>query len=286
MSKHASPAVVGSFVLTALALLVVGIFVLSAGKLFRHTALLITYFDGSVSGLRVGAPVKFSGIEIGSVKDLRISMTGALKDPQHISIPVLLEIDKDRLSSQGIEPIELGPKQVQRHVALGLRAELATESLVTGVRYVELDIRPDTPAHLVGDRRYPEIPSVRSLTETLPEKVDHVVTKLAEVDFSAIAHSTQTTIDDVDALIRSPHLARAIARLDELTTQLTSTVHNLGPAISELTKTVASAHGTFDRVPSQVDTTLRDVQSAARSVRRLSDQLSRDPGAILRGDKQ
>lgn len=294
MSKRASPAVIGAFVVIAFALVVIVVLILSGGRLFRHTAHVIVYFDSSVAGLRVGAPVKFRGIEIGTVKDQRINMTGAVRDPQHVLIPVLLEIDDDRLSSQGIARIDLDdPNEVRRLVGLGLRAELATESLVTGVRYVELDIKPDAPARLVHDRRYPEIPSVRSVAETIPDRVDQVLRNLAEVDVSGLAQSMRATVDDADQLLRSPHLARAVASLDQITAnleravnQLSTAAQDLRPAITEMQGTVTSVRKTSDRLSSQLDTTLRDVGGAARSLRRLADQLARDPGALLRGGKQ
>jgi paraquat-inducible protein B len=293
MSKHASPAVIGTFVVTALALVVLTVLILSGGRLFRHTARVIVYFDSSVAGLRVGGPVKFRGIDVGTVKDLRINMTGAVRDPQHVRIPALLEIDEGRLSSQGVTIDLDDQKQVQQLVGLGLRAELATESLVTGVRYVELDIKPNAPARLVHDRRYPEIPSLPSLTETLPDKVDQILTKLADLDVAGLARSMRATVDDAGELVRSPHLARAVASLDKITANLDRTVNqfataaqDLRPAIAEAKDTVRSARKTSERLSSQLDTTLHDVGDAARSLRRLADQLGRDPGALLRGGKQ
>ncbi|HEX7842047.1 MAG TPA: S41 family peptidase [Kofleriaceae bacterium] len=47
------------------------------------TAAAIIYFDDSVAGLRVGAPVKFRGIEIGAVKDVRINMAGSQREQLH-----------------------------------------------------------------------------------------------------------------------------------------------------------------------------------------------------------
>jgi paraquat-inducible protein B len=293
MSKRASPTAIGAFVVGGFALVVIAVLILSAGRLFRHTAHVIVYFDSSVAGLRVGAPVKFRGIEIGTVKDQRINMTGAVRDPQHVLIPVLLEIDDARLSAEGIAEIDLGDRaEVRRLVGFGLRAELATESLVTGVRYIELDIKPGTPARLVHDRRYPEIPSLPSLTETLPDKVDQILTNLAGVDVAGLAKSMRATVDDADQLVRSPQLARAVARLDQITADIDRTVNqfstaaqDLHPAIAQAQDTVTSARKTTDRLASQLDTTLRDVGAAARSLRRLADQLGRDPGSILRGGK-
>ena len=56
------------------------------------------YFDNSVNGLRVGAPVKLKGVEIGSVKDIRLLVgQGTAGD----KIPVIIEIDLKKLTSKG-----------------------------------------------------------------------------------------------------------------------------------------------------------------------------------------
>jgi paraquat-inducible protein B len=287
MSRHASPAIVGGFVVTAVALLVISVVGLSVGRVFRTRARVIAYFEDSVEGLNVGAPVRFRGIEIGSVKDLRINMTGVALDPQHVRIPVLLEIDEDRLRSEGAKLVDLrDPRVVQRLVDLGLRASLATESLVGGVRYVDLVVRPDTPVQLVHDRQYPELPSVRSPTEQIPNRIDHVLKNLEQVDIAGLVESVRTTVGDADQLLRSPHLARAEARLDAITAELERSITQLDAAVRDLRPTITSVRRTSDQLSDRIDSTLRDLSDAARSLRRLADQLGRDPGAILRGGKQ
>ena len=61
MSKKASPAIIGGFVVGALALLVLALVVLGGQDLFRERSLYVSIFDGSVQGLRVGANVNFCG---------------------------------------------------------------------------------------------------------------------------------------------------------------------------------------------------------------------------------
>jgi paraquat-inducible protein B len=287
MNRHASPAVVGGFVVAALALLVVSVLGLSVGRAFRTRAPVIVYFEDSVGGLNVGAPVRFRGIEIGSVKDVRIDITGVAIDPHQVRIPVLLEIDEDRLRSQGAKLVDLRDRKVvQRLIDLGVRAKLASESLVGGARYVELDVIPDTPAQLVHDPRYPELPSIRSATEAIPDRLQALLKKLEAIDIAGLTDSLRTTVDDADQLLRSEHLARAEARLDAITDELQQTVSHLDAAARELAPTITSVRGTSERLSDRIETTLRELSEAVRSLRRLADQLSRDPGAILRGGKQ
>jgi paraquat-inducible protein B len=55
MNKKISPAVIGAFVLGAVALIVIAILVFGSGRLFRQTRNFVLYFDNSVNGLRIGA---------------------------------------------------------------------------------------------------------------------------------------------------------------------------------------------------------------------------------------
>ena len=86
------PALVGAFVVGALALVVTAIILLGSGSVFRTRHLYVLYFKTSVNGLHVGAPVKFRGVEIGSVNRILLSLNqleNAVRtnDPSRIRIP-------------------------------------------------------------------------------------------------------------------------------------------------------------------------------------------------------
>jgi paraquat-inducible protein B len=296
MSKHASPTIIGAFVLVAIALVIAAVFVIGGGTYFHKKTRAIVYFERSVNGLRIGAPVKFRGIDIGAVKDIRINMRGAVRDPSHVRIPVVFEIDLDRVKEEGVPEIHLeSPTVVKMLVRQGLRAQLETESLVTGVLYVALDVLPDTPARIVGDTHYPEIPPARTSREEIPAKVQDILTKLAAVDVERLADSLQSTVDHADKLLQSPELERAVTRLDAITQRtdkvlgtLDGLTRQLSPAVAELGQTAVTARKTLmpaGTLATQLAATLQDIQSAARSLRRLADHLNRDPGAVLRGGK-
>ena len=177
MNKKISPTLIGAFVVGALALIVIAVIVFGSGRLFRQSKEFVLYFDNSVNGLRVGAPVKFKGVEIGSVKDIRLQLE---KDREVNKIPVIIEIDLKKLLSRGASGLVAENTAVFHRaiVERGLRGQLLTESLVTGLLYVGLDIFPGTPIRLVqkvnGDYKYPEIPT----TPTSFEEAQDAVTLL------------------------------------------------------------------------------------------------------------
>src|SRR5580698_5885972 len=97
---------------------VIGVFVFGSGDLFKRTNKFVLYFDGSVKGLAVGAPVMFRGVSIGTVKDISLiydSKAGT------ITLPVIVEIDDGRIKGAPSFGKSGGDKQL---IALGLRGKL------------------------------------------------------------------------------------------------------------------------------------------------------------------
>ena len=70
MSKQANKTVIGIFVVVAIVLVVAAVLILGSGKFFKQTLKAVCYFEGSVGGLNIGAPVVFRGVRIGSVTDV------------------------------------------------------------------------------------------------------------------------------------------------------------------------------------------------------------------------
>jgi paraquat-inducible protein B len=298
MSKKASATMVGAFMIAGIALAIGLIVALGGGRLFHDRSRAIVYFDGSVSGLRIGAPVKFRGIDIGTVHDIRINMSGAMQDPKHVRIPVVIEIDEKKLSAEGVTIDVEDPATARALIDRGLRAQLQSESLITGLRFVALDFKPGTPVNLEGgpDSQYPEIPSVPSPFAQIHDRVHTVIDHLEEIDLRRIATAIEAAAKDTHELISSPHLRRTVANLDELTRNLNrnavaldATTRAIGSAADEwrqaahAARSIASPDGLLS---TQLGATLAELEAAARSLRRLSDRLNRDPGVIVRGGAQ
>jgi paraquat-inducible protein B len=77
MGKRVRPALVGAFVLGGLALAVLTIVLIGSGRWFQEKTELVLYFSSDVNGLRIGAPVKFRGVEIGAVTRIMLNLGGS-----------------------------------------------------------------------------------------------------------------------------------------------------------------------------------------------------------------
>ena len=67
MSKQPNVTIIGAFVAGAVFLVITGLLVFGSGKFFSQTKKFVLFFEGSVKGLNVGAPVDFRGVRVGSV---------------------------------------------------------------------------------------------------------------------------------------------------------------------------------------------------------------------------
>src|SRR5260370_31650428 len=150
MRKRISPVAVGGFVIGAVALAIAMVMILWGGQLFTHSHDYVLYFSGDVNGLQSGAPVKFKGVQVGSVSSIMLSLTiGTGKQPPSLLIPVIVQLNSKTVVHEGAGRLHLDdPAIVKRLVEEGLRGQMASESLATGIVHVRLDIRPTAPRHV------------------------------------------------------------------------------------------------------------------------------------------
>jgi paraquat-inducible protein B len=230
MNKKISPAMIGAFVLGAVALIVIAILVFGSGRLFRQTREFVLYFDNSVNGLRVGAPVKVKGVEVGSVKDIRLQLE---KGAEVNKIPVIIEIDLEKLTSRGANVVVAENREALRKAIVdrGLRGQLEMESLVTGLLYVALDFFPGTPINLVqqenADNKYPEVPTLPTSLEQAKDAITRILNKLEEIDFKALIASLESTVEGIKRTVNSPDLELTIRSLKQTMPKVDEAVVNI-----------------------------------------------------------
>jgi paraquat-inducible protein B len=258
MNKKISPTLIGGFVVGAVALLVIAVIAFGSGRLFRETKEFVLYFDGTVNGLHVGAPVKFKGVEIGSVKDILLQMDG---DSGVNKIPVIIEIDLKRLTARGASGV-IVEKQAAFQKAVveqSLRAQLRTESMVTGVLYVGFDFFPGAPLTLVQkpntEHKYQEIPTTPTDLQQIQDAATRIVAKFEEVDFKGIITSLTKTVEGVDRLVNSPDLRSALRGLDQ-------TMPKVDRAISDISKLTTNLDGGVDRLSADLAQTSEAARKA------------------------
>jgi paraquat-inducible protein B len=140
------PPIFGTFILGAFTIAVLGILFFGGARWFARPSRVVVFFDESVAGLDVGAPVTFHGARVGRVGGIAIRFSPTTMEAR---IRVVLEIETSRLIAEGGR-FAGGPADYQRLVQGGLRAQLALQSIITGQLRVDLEFLPGTPAPMVG----------------------------------------------------------------------------------------------------------------------------------------
>jgi paraquat-inducible protein B len=273
MSKKISPTLIGAFVLGALALVAVAVVALGSGRFFRQTREFVLYFDSSVNGLRVGAPVKFKGVEIGAVKDIRLQLE---KGAQVNKIPVIIEIDLEKLTSRGAtsEVARDLPSFHKAIVEMGLRGQLLMESLVTGLLYIGLDLFPNSPVRLVqtagGHYQYPEIPTTPTTLEQAQDAATRIMAKIEELDFKGLTKSLTETVDGINQLVNSPDLKASLRALQQTMPKVDEALVSMRKTATSMDQGVVSLSKSFEQTS---DATREAMQQAVIALKQTDGAL-------------
>lgn len=259
----------------------------------------VSYFEDSVRGLTVGAPVEFKGIKVGSVTDVRLEYD---EKGAAFRIPVQVEIEPERIATRSGQ-LQRVPREVfEGLIKRGLRARLQTGNLLTGQLYIDLVVQPKAPLKR-GEKN--ELPTVRGVgMEQMMASAGSIMEQLARVDYAALGADLQGTLKGTNTLMNAPHLHTALA---ELATTLKSVRILLGalegraePLAENLERTLVAAREALEKAR----TTMRLVDGAiapeaplhhhavrlaqeltitTRSLRHLVETLERNPQALLLG---
>ena len=281
-------AVVGGFVLGALAIVVAAVLFFGGTRFFERSTHAVVLFDGSVAGLDVGAPVTFRGFRIGAVQDIVVHLSSEGWGRTYVYIEA--QPSKILLESAGSPTIPT----VDELVTKGLRAQLALQSFVTSQLRVDLDFQPGTPAKLVAvdTGGVPQIPSVQSGLERLQNAITELpLQELAQSTLHALA-TGERLMDHLNAKL-DPLVDKMESTLDAATVTMQTAAQAAARLQVDGSRTLAAVDQLLDHAQRQVDgrgaeiaTTLDAIRSAARDVGAVADSTNSlvDRRSRFRGD--
>src|ERR1700737_546303 len=257
----------------------------------------ISYFPGSVKGLAPGSEVTMHGLQVGYVTDVRLEYDRA-KDM--IVAPVRYEIEPERIVGVGVRVYKTDQESVEAVLSKGLRASLASASLITGQQVVALDFVPDSPPATVTmegeDFMLPttEGGGVAGLASSATDLLD----KVNKMPFEQIRATLNGILKSVNDATQGPQLKKAVADLSAMLASAQGMVQRLDPKqlpeiSAGLQKTLTSAnklvlsldtgYGDNHKFNRDLDRLWVQTSDALRSIRALSDLLARHPEALLKG---
>jgi len=169
----------------------------------------------------------------------------------------------------------------------GLRAQLATGSLLTGQRFVSLAYFPKASRTRLDWTQAPaELPTTISTLPEIEEKLGRIIDKLDKVPLDGIADDLRKALASLDETLREAR--STIQRFDtDVTPSLKSALDEargaLGAAEKVLTSTETNLVGPGAPAQADLRNAMQELGRAARSLRVLADYLERHPEAIIRG---
>jgi paraquat-inducible protein B len=236
-------------------------------------------FNQSLRGLVVNAPVDFLGVNIGRVVSVDLDydaasgtfpgVVGAVIYPQRLGAA------NDKLKEQagsGNDEEEQTSRILGRFVERGLRAQVRTGNLLTGQLYVAMDFDPKAPKIAYNAKARPlEIPTVGGSFDKLQEQLQAFVDKLGKIPIDDLAKNLNGSLIELQKTLKNVN--------GQVLPQMAGT-------LQQAQKTLGTANDTLsDDSPArqQLGQALDEVQRTARSVRVLTDFLSRHPESLIRG---
>jgi phospholipid/cholesterol/gamma-HCH transport system substrate-binding protein len=302
MEREANYVAVGLFVLAMLAMGALFVYWYSDSRDHRHFTRYEIYFDGSVSGLSQGGPVRYLGVDVGRVRRIRL-------DPRSDNrVQVIADIDSTtpisertlaQLSLQGITGLLYIDLQQQRPDDTGRR-------ILTSVPSEQYPVIRS--AHSDFDLFLSSLPELTARLNGLVERADRV---LSDQNVKAISHlignadeaaaslprSARRLDELIDALRASTEAAQRLidglqgttrsASVDLLASmqELRTTGQHLASASSALDAFATENHARLDAFLSdslpQFQWLLRDSRAAAHQIDELSRSLNENPSRLL-----
>ena len=255
------------------------------------------YFDGSVRGLSVGAPVEIRGIKLGEVTDFQLE-GDANNSSFRIPVTASYEIGRIKIlhADEMADTPEARRKRLQELVDKGLRAQLKTGSLLTGQLFVELDFHDDAPpAELRVEDGVIVFPTIPGALEAIRADLTDLLNKLHNLPIEEIGKDLRSTVRGASELTNSEDLRQALRNLNntlansqQLTAQLNENTapaleKTLNEAITTLTALQKNVLQEDSAIYFELTRTLTELSNAARSVREFADYLERHPDALIKG---
>lgn len=277
---------IGLFVISATILGVIGVVVLGVGTILQKTVWLETYIDESVQGLDIGSPVKFRGVPIGKVEQIRL--TSVEYPTQHSYVLVRIGLSSDVLAFSRSDE---GMAGFAREIEKGLRVRLAAQGL-TGTAYIEadyLDPARHPPLEIDWEPMYPYVPSSLSRITQLSDALERILRGMETVDVERLIQGLENSLTTITKVAEGADFEKLGAQANLFLTELRDTNRELKDllgsaelksAFSDGAAAAKTAREIVEGAEKPVKQLLADLPRAAESVNRMIGRLDEITGDL------
>jgi phospholipid/cholesterol/gamma-HCH transport system substrate-binding protein len=280
MARKTSKFAIGIFVTAGLILAVVAIVWLGASTYFQKGTLFVTYFDESVQGLSADSNVKYRGVNVGTVRAIRVA-------PDNKLVEVVMKISMEGGNEKN------------------LTAKLRSAGL-TGIVYIELDQSVEEDSELSPKfdfpAQYPVILSRPSDSKYILSMVDNIVSELRKIDIKGIFQEVKEITGGINHYVNGPRMKNIADNLESTTASLDRAARQidkltaegkLEDILKEARGTVVDTRALIGKIREDLDAmkladmtfdlknTTDNLQRASENLDILIDKLRDDPSDLL-----
>ena len=276
----------GLFVFGGIAALVVTILIFGSGQLFKESFMVETYVEKSVTGLDVGADVRFRGVKLGQVTAILLSgkvyeSEAKLGDrKEYVIVRMRILGDPDELLNN-----------VNNLVAIDLRARIKSMG-ITGVNYVEFDYYPDYKNYpmlpYTWTPKYAVIPSLPSQTEQLLAGLQGLLLKLDQTDFSSTQRKFDTLLTNLNTILTgdgnaNAGIVKSVQDLNSLLTKLNQVTNNeeLQVLMREIIASAITLRQMLGAVQGDTALSVENIKQASTQLNDLTRIISQSPSTLI-----
>jgi len=280
----------------------------------------VMYFNESLRGLTIGAPVEYRGMQIGKIEDIQLTVQ---EFENELEIPVVISIFADKLSLDG--DIDDARDIINNLVKKGIRGQLTTTSLLTGTQIISM-VFPENVTGISGVIEassgdslldFDELPTTDGMTAMLTKSATSILADIqggikdarkliTSPEIKSSTKDVAAILDNVRSLLSElkPELVASMKRLKHtlrnaeaitgklnkqtmpLANQLNNTLRRLDGALIEAKKTLSSADTMLNEDSSlqyELRLLIEEVSEAANSFTILANTLQRKPNSVIFG---
>lgn len=262
MNRPLNPALVGGFVLGALAIALAALLFFGSDRMVGKRQWFVSFFRSDTSGLDIGAPVVLRGVKIGQVTDIKV---GYQLDAGEFDVRVEFVVDESSVewpsAIQSRGPAA-GDAFYRELIQRGLRTRLVMQSLVTGKLMLEVGFFPSSVLRMRGvDREIPAIPTA----------LEKLMDNLRSINLVEMAQRLEAVVAGIDQLINSeemPQIRRELLALLSEHRTLAQQLRNDWPGL------VGEMQGSLREVRRLAENSEQSVQNIGQVARHLDAQLA------------
>lgn len=245
-------------------------------------------FQRPVRGLAPGSPVELAGGEVGEVLDVEVELDARTNAPRTV---VMIGVSPDRLRVRSGDSVAAPSNDrearavLERMVARGLRARVRTGNLVTGQRYVSLDVVSGArPVHIDWRRQPGQLPTLEGDSDDVSAAMARLASRLEQLPLEDLAREGTLAARELRGT-----LAGATRLMTQVDTQIAPRMGALFQHADQALGSIQAAAGTLAPeapLPQELRGLVRDLGGAGQAVRTLADYLERHPESLLVGKKE